>query len=520
MHNNYYFLRQLSSQLNSKLQGYSIVSCFSQNKDELVIELNNTKDSFFIKASLNPAFSCLSFPENFSRARKNSIDLFPDVILKKLIGIKQFENERSFSLQLENDLQLIFKMHGNRANVLVAENNVITGIFRNHQKADLETDINALNRTINWSKEAFIRNEPTLAQHYFTFGKEVWNYLKEKGFDQSSIDQKWDLIQETIKQLDQSRFFLVDRNGKLIFSLLPAENSADQFTDPIRAINEFFHRYTTTFNFSSEKNSALKQLQDQLNSSLHYVSKNRIKLNEIENDQHYQAWGDLVMANMHAIKTGTEKVIVEDFYNENKPLEIKLKRDLSPQKNAEVFYRKSKNQQIEINKLNEAIAKKEKEVARLTKSISDIEATEGIKEFRKKAGDVGIVTQREKEVPLPPFHEFEFKGFKIWVGRNAEKNDELTLKYTYKEDLWLHTKDVPGSHVIIKHQAGKKFPKEVIERAAELAAYNSKRRTETLCAVIFTPKKFVRKRKGDPAGAMVVEKEEVILVEPRLEARY
>ncbi|PZR31514.1 MAG: hypothetical protein DI538_20875, partial [Azospira oryzae] len=102
MHNNYYFLRQLSAQLNSTLQGYSIVSCFSQNKDELVIELNNTQNSFFIKASLAPAFSCLSFPENFSRARKNSIDLFPDVVLKKLIGIRQFENERSFALQLED----------------------------------------------------------------------------------------------------------------------------------------------------------------------------------------------------------------------------------------------------------------------------------------------------------------------------------------------------------------------------------------------------------------------------------
>ncbi|MBA4144856.1 MAG: hypothetical protein C0523_03760, partial [Cytophaga sp.] len=209
----------------------------------------------------------------------------------------------------------------------------------------------------------------------------------------------------------------------------------------------------------------------------------------------------------------------EDFYHENKPLEIKLKRELSPQKNAEVFYRKSKNKQIETDKLKEAIAKKEKEVARLKKSIAEIEATEGLKEFRKKVGDAGIVTPREKETPPPPYHEFEFRGYKIWVGRNAEKNDELTLKYTFKEDLWLHTKDVPGSHVIIKHQAGKKFPKEVIERAAELAAYNSKRRTETLCAVIYTPKKFVRKRKGDPAGAMVVEKEEVILVEPRLEAR-
>ncbi len=100
------------------------------------------------------------------------------------------------------------------------------------------------------------------------------------------------------------------------------------------------------------------------------------------------------------------------------------------------------------------------------------------------------------------------------MGKNAAGNDELTLKYSFKEDLWLHVKDVAGSHVIIKYQAGKKFPKDVIERAAQLAAYNSKRKNETLCPVVVTPKKFVRKRKGDPPGAVVVEREEVIMVEP------
>jgi predicted ribosome quality control (RQC) complex YloA/Tae2 family protein len=123
---------------------------------------------------------------------------------------------------------------------------------------------------------------------------------------------------------------------------------------------------------------------------------------------------------------------------------------------------------------------------------------------------------KNNNVKAPPYHTFEFKGFQIWVGKNAEANDELTLMHTYKEDLWLHAKDVAGSHVIIKHQSGKNFPKDVIERAAQLAAYNSKRKTESLCPVAVTPKKFVRKRKGDPAGMVVVEKEEVILVEPKL----
>ena len=115
-----------------------------------------------------------------------------------------------------------------------------------------------------------------------------------------------------------------------------------------------------------------------------------------------------------------------------------------------------------------------------------------------------------------PYHEFEYHGFKIWVGKNAVSNDQLTFKHSYKEDLWLHVRDVAGSHVIIKYQSGKPFPKNVIERAAQLAAYNSKRKNDSLCPVAYTPRKYVRKRKGDPAGAVIVEREEVIMVEPKL----
>jgi len=128
--------------------------------------------------------------------------------------------------------------------------------------------------------------------------------------------------------------------------------------------------------------------------------------------------------------------------------------------------------------------------------------------------DAGLDKKKQGQVENLPFHEFEFKGYKILVGRNAEANDKLTLKYSYKDDLWLHAKDVAGSHVLIKYQSGKNFPKDVIEYAAGLAAYNSKRKNESLCPVAFTQKKYVRKRKGDPAGMVVIEREEVILVAP------
>jgi predicted ribosome quality control (RQC) complex YloA/Tae2 family protein len=208
---------------------------------------------------------------------------------------------------------------------------------------------------------------------------------------------------------------------------------------------------------------------------------------------------------------------VADFYNNNQPVEIKLKRELSPQKNAEIFYRKSKNRQIEIDKLKALIIPREKEIVFVQHHLSQIEPETDLKKLRAKITEASAASKAKAEkAELLPFHEFEFRGYKIWVGKNAVNNDLLTMKFSFKEDLWLHAKDVAGSHVVIKYQAGKNFPKDVIERAAELAAYNSKRKTDSLCPVLYTAKKYVRKRKGDPAGAVVVEREQVILVEPKL----
>jgi predicted ribosome quality control (RQC) complex YloA/Tae2 family protein len=515
VHNNYYFLKQLSSKLESVLNGYSVVSCFSQNKEELIIEFNNTYDSFFLRADLHSNFSCLSFPETFNRARKNSIDLFSPIILKKIIRIRQFSNERSFSILLEDNLQLLFKMHGNRANVILVENNIAKEIFKNNIADDFEIDITRLDRQMDWSKEAFLNNIQNLSQLYFTFGKEVWKYLNSMGFSKKDPEEKWLSIQELLRQLNAPQYYIIKEHNKFIFSLVPFGETVKVFSSPIESINDFFNRFVSDVTFHSEKGLLLKQLRDQLEAGRSYTAKNIQKLSELEDDQHYQHWADLIMANLHRIKTGDEKIIVENFYDENKSLEIKLKKEITAQKNAEVFYRKGKNQQIEIQKLKETIYKKQKEIISIEKTIDEVESINDIKSLRKKL-DLSP-GQSQKEKTPPPYHEFEFKGYRILVGKNAESNDKLTLKYSFKEDLWLHVKDVPGSHVLIKYQAGKNFPKDVIERAAELAAYNSKRRTESLCAVIFTPKKYVRKRKGDPAGAMVVEREEVILVEPKLE---
>jgi predicted ribosome quality control (RQC) complex YloA/Tae2 family protein len=514
LHNNYYFLKQLSAQLNQQLIGFRVVSCFSQNKEELILECNNSKQSIFIKASLQPTFCCLSFPTEFNRAKKNSADLFPDIILKKILSIKQYENERSFSLQLEEGITLLFKMHGSQSNIVLFYNSSARSIFRNQFKKDLTISLDELDKTIDWSIAYFQTQLHDLQKAYSTFGKPITRHLEAMFKTLTTNEEKWFRFQETKKQLENPRFYIIKSETNFMLSLIPMGEAVAEYADPILALNEFFHKQAITLSFQSEKTKVLKELNDQLKGRINYLEKTEQKVNELVNDLHYQLWADLIMANMHRLKLGMETIELTNFYT-GQLEKIKLKKELNAQRNAEVFYRKSKNQQIEVNKLNASIQAKKREIEKLHETIDALNKSETIKTVRLHGSEKPTNTKEIKSKTLP-YHAFEFKGFKIWVGKNAEANDELTLKHSHKEDLWLHAKDVAGSHVIIKHQSGKKIPKEVIERAAELAAYNSKRKTDSLCPVAFTPKKFVRKRKGDPAGMVVVEKEDTILVRPAL----
>lgn len=520
MHNNYYFLVPLSQALDKNLRGTVISECFSQNKDELIIRFETRTEPFFIKASLEPSFSCLAFPTNFHRARKNSVDLFPILIGQRVLDVHPFENERSIALVLSNNLALVFKMHANRSNVVLFEHDAVIALFRNNLPADQGLSLQKLHRTIDWSHQAFVQHQDNLGALYFTFGKIPWKYLAQSGFDTQDLAERWRLMEIVRRNLTHPTYRIVEENGTVYLSLLPMPGAIRDFTDPIEAINEFFHLYTHRAAFVRERQSATAALREKLKGSENYYQKTFEKLADLEGDTNYKTWADLIMAYMHTFLPGQESVTLPDFYNDQRTVTIKLKQDLSPQKNAEVFYRKAKNQHIEIQRLQQSLETKEKEMATLRHEIATLESSADLKSLRAEVGRNPVFHIKEKQpVPLP-YHEFIYHGFKIWVGKNAQYNDVLTLRYGYKEDLWLHAKDVAGSHVLIKHQANKPFPKDVIERAAELAAYNSKRKTDTLCPVIVTPRKYVRKRKGDPAGAVVVEREEVILVEPRLEASH
>jgi predicted ribosome quality control (RQC) complex YloA/Tae2 family protein len=515
MHNNYYILQLLTSLLAERLTGLSLITCFSQLKDELILGFANERHRFYIRANLNPEACYLSFPEEVSRARQNSIELFRPVLGAQVVSLRQYLNDRCFSIHFSNGSALLFKMHGQRSNLILFEPDQ-TGhlqpeeLFHNKQEKDRLLRLETLDRPIDQSREAFIANG--LQATFPTFDRHMLALITEAG---ESREAQWEAVQDLLEYLQAPEFYVAADGSHASFSVFPSANDIYRGTNLIEALNEYHYTFSRLYYFEHEKAEAIRQLEKQKHKTERFIRQAEEKLMALELENRYEEIANILMANLHEIPQRASSVQLFDFYR-NSYTEIKLKETLSAQKNAEIYYRKSKNHKIEIDKQREAIAAKQKEIQKINRRIEEIGKQQRLKELRRYLKTEGLAG-KTAEAPELPFRRMEIDGFEVWIGKNARSNDLLTQKYAYKEDLWLHARDVSGSHVVIKYKAGKPFPPQVIEKAAQLAAWHSKRRHETLCPVIYTPKKYVRKPKGMPEGAVVVDREQVIMVEPAAE---
>lgn len=515
MHLNYHFLKYLAPALNETFAGNKILTSFSQSKDELIIETEGEQGLRPIRAHLLPPQVYLSFPEQFHRAKRNSVNLFIELVGDTIKKCGVFSFERAIFFDMKSGKKLVFKLHGNRSNVLLYQKEAETPslLFRNEIKEDKELDWKSLERHLDLSHDRFLELEGNASQFLPTLGSLPRIWLKEKGYPEAGVDQKWNLMQELVDILDSPLFALVENDGAVQLSLLPEPEALKTFSDPIAATNELFYLALVKGNFDKEKNSLLKSYQEQLKKTVSYIQKSSSKLEELRASAQPSQLADVIMANLHEFQDGKSEAELLDFYTGNQ-VKVKLKPNQKPQLLAESLYRKSKNRQIELDQIEKTIGSKISLKAELEQKISEIEdisGHKGLKNYQKTNKEDKAIT---KEVSGLPFKIFEYEGFTIWVGKSAKDNDEMLRGFIHKDDLWLHARQVPGSHVVIRMKGMSTLPNSVLERAAGLAAFYSKLKTDSLAPVIYTEAKFVRKVKGSAPGSVMVDREKVIMVPP------
>jgi predicted ribosome quality control (RQC) complex YloA/Tae2 family protein len=517
MHTNYYFLRQLAPALTAQLQGYRVASCFSQEKDELVIGLlGETGDEFWLKAQLGAAFPALALPETFHRARQNSVDLLPELLGRAVARVEAWPQDRVLQVTFaEDEATLVFKLYGPRPNAIFQPApGAPAQLF--HQRYATDADLvpgpaDAPAPAIGPTGKL----PPALADLPARWLRE------QRGYDAAPLPQQQQMATELRTELENpAHYYLIYLDGRTRLSLLPLGELLATLpgTDPVGALRRFVPLALARRALETERRQ-LRQLltrrADEASTSAHLASQ---RLHALAHEAGYRHRADLIMAHLHAIAPGAAQLEVIDFYT-NEPVTLKLKPLEKPQRTAENLYRKAKNQQIEERQLQARIDSREAEALQALELLEELDTQPALAELR------GLRTWRKQHAldPTPaatkaatelPFKVFEDQGFTILVGRNAQNNDLLTQKYAHKDDLWLHAKDVSGSHVVIRHRAGQPVPEPVVEHAAQLAGWYSRRQHDSLCPVTVTPKKFVRKPKGSLPGQVLVERERVVLVVP------
>ncbi len=265
-------------------------------------------------------------------------------------------------------------------------------------------------------------------------------------------------------------------------------------------------RYIRKYYFDQAKHTITSNLEKKAKHLKKILGEAKKRLADIETRRSNKELGDLILTNAHSIKPGLTKALVTDYYTDQR-IWIKLNPELNAPENAKKYYGKAKNESIEISKLQDQVNTTEKSLSLIESSLeSALDATEfkSLKPLQKS----NIAKPEAKQPDTLPYKIVEFQGFTIWIGKNNKANDQM-LKLCQKNDLWLHAKDVAGSHVILRKK-GAEFPQAVIDFAAQQAAKNSKAKTQQVVPVIATLRKFVSKPKNAAFGEVNVLKEEIV----------
>ena len=250
------------------------------------------------------------------------------------------------------------------------------------------------------------------------------------------------------------------------------------------------------------------------------IEKLKTTLIDAKNAEQYQLYGELLTANLHLVKKGMEQIEVVNYYDEHaKTVNISLDPRKSPSANAQAYFSKYQKAKNAIGIVQEQIDKAAVEIQYFERLMQQMESAspKDIEEIRTELAEEGYIKLRQKRGTKNKAQKLTVEaysssdGTEILVGKNNKQNDYLTNKLAARDEIWLHTKDIPGSHVVIR---SKNPSEETLLEAANLAAYFSKAKDSSSVPVDYTKVRNVKKPNGAKPGFVIYEQQQTVYVTP------
>lgn len=315
-----------------------------------------------------------------------------------------------------------------------------------------------------------------------------------------------------------------DNNGKRQFAaFLPSNIKEEQLThyDTLSVMLDAFYAQKAERDRSKElAGQVLKVLHNELKKDRRKVKKLKQQLEDAAKADYYRIRGEILTTYLGKLTAGMTEIALPNFYDDNKPLKIKLDPELSPSRNAQKYFTKYDKLKTSVDYVKEQLKLANDEINYLAniESQIDLASPADIQEIRLELQQQGYIKQKRqkskkrRKVRVSKPEEFHTSnGTTVLVGKNNLQNDRLSFKIANKNDIWLHVKDIPGSHVIIRDSDP---DEQTLLEAAQLAAYFSKGRNSDNVPVDYLPAKRLHKPNGAKPGFVTFTGQKTLYVTP------
>ncbi|MCR4719962.1 MAG: NFACT family protein [Firmicutes bacterium] len=566
-------VKKIVSELSEKLTLGRIDKIYQPEKDELLLVIRTKTENLRLVLSASSNNPRVHFTE---KNKENPLvaPMFCMLLRKhiqsgKIIGISQPEYERiiMFDIESRNELGDLTKKHliaeitGRNSNLILCDENyriidsakhidflqstvrqILPGgqyIFPPKQDKIPILSSSIQNADLDFSNDGekceSVIMDAVSGISPLTAREIIHSAINTNAYTAGEISEdKRQAITNTVRNFNKNLHFapciIFDTLEKPIdFSAIAilqyGESYKTVFFDSISEVIEKFYSCRDKRERIIQKSASLtKLLKNNIERCAKKLSILQKTLNDAKDKEKYKIYGDLVTANIYKISKGDRRVTAENYYApENPTVEIALKETLTPSENAQRYYKlysKLKNAEIEVKKQIESTIS-ELEYFESTLSLTEnLDSETDINAVKAELADLGYIKRqksgkRQKIVQAKPLHFVSSDGFDIYVGKNNTQNDYLTLRFANSSDLWFHTKQIHGSHTIIKLGINKEVPDRTILEAAQLAAYYSKARESSQVPVDYTKIKNVKKPSGAKPGMVIYDNYNTLYVTPK-----
>ncbi|MYU73980.1 NFACT RNA binding domain-containing protein [Ligilactobacillus salivarius] len=543
------FTHAMIHELNQTLQNGRVTKISQPYPNEVILTIRANRTNYPVLLSANPRYARFQItqipytnpavPTNFTMMLRKYLES------AKLLEIKQLDNDRVvyFEFLTRNELGdklpllLSTEIMGRYSNVILinqSTNKIIDTI--KHVGMDQ-------NRYRTLLPGATYRQPPTqdkenpFEQESNTFEELIQKYPNREVLADSLLKQYQGISRDNAlalaDKLHSSNNYVQAFNDFLAmtenpiptmnsnnFSIFTDNPNDKKFSTLSEMLDVFYHTKANRDRVQQQGGQLLHVIRKNLQRNKKKLKKLSNELKATENADEYRIKGEVLTTYLYQIKRGMTKITLPNFYDNNKEITISLSNQLSPSQNAQKYFKKYQKLKNAVTFVNEQIELTKKEVAYLEEIQTQIELAtpadlDDIKTELQQEVYIKKKQQKNKRSSRVKINKPETfvasDGTEILVGKNNLQNEKLTLHTAKKTDIWLHAKNIPGSHVIIKSNNPSD---ETLFEAAMLAAYFSKFRSSANVPIDYVQVKNIRKPNGSKPGFVIYEGQKTLTVTP------